>query len=830
MDWVDLTSDPGGTGGISEDDALQIELCNVEEELGIIVAQIRELTEKKRGLEERKSALLHVLHPKASVDDDVSNSIAQNRKSSASIDWNGTNFPWFAEVEHLKKKFEISDFRLHQRAVINATLSKKDCFVVMPTGGGKSLCFQLPGLVNPGITLVVSPLLALMQDQVMILTELGIGAARLTGSGAAAKAATQQVYMDMADPKTTLKFIYATPEKLVKSKTLMSKLEKLDKNGRLARIVIDEVHCCSAWGHDFRPDYRKLGVLKQQFPRVPVLALTATATKQVITDVKDILNIRSCEFFRSPFNRPNLVYEVREKLSSVADDMAAFIKTHYKTDSGIVYCFSRNESQTVAEELRARNIKAEHYHANMDPEEREKIQEKWSKNKIQVVVATISFGLGISKPDVRFVVHHTMSKSIEGYYQESGRAGRDGKESHCLLYYRPHDATRSSTMVYDQRNGPKSVYEMMRYCTDVKKCRRVMISQYFGDALSPDECGGKCDNCRSKTTFVSVDISAHALNICEIIEGRDKRVTLLQLCDLWRGSKKDGGPVDERLRAPGDYSKKDCERILSHLLVEGVLKESFQNTAYSTNSYVVVNPPGRTALRNGFGKVLIDFPEKAGKLARKSSSQSTLADTIAAAASKAAKPDAPSSSKTPKERAKPASKPADSSGFQAFARSRSTGATPAATSSAAKASGVDVVKATPRATYTGQDLELNTELKALRKKLGEREKPLLYPLQVLSESDMGRLISLKPMTLSVVEDAIGKEKTDKWGHEILHVLESVVLGFDVDQVSFPADLVCVLATAAFSVLLVPNRPSPGQIRVTLAAGLLLKEATLATVR
>src|SRR5690606_12505822 len=245
-------------------------------------------------------------------------------------------------------------------------------------------------------------------------------------------------------------------ERISNSDSLMKMFEKLAKNGMLTRFVVDEAHCVSQWGHDFRPDYRKLGVLKEKFPKVPLMALTATATEKVQDDIIQVLNIKNCAVFSGSHNRPNLIYEVHKKTQDSIDDIVCFINTKYPKQSGIIYCLSRKDCETLAEILKSKGLNAEYYHAQRSNEERSEIQKKWTSDKIDIIVATIAFGMGINKPDVRFVIHYCVPKSIETYYQESGRAGRDGSPSHCLLYYSYADAIKLEKMIKSANNDPDS--------------------------------------------------------------------------------------------------------------------------------------------------------------------------------------------------------------------------------------------------------------------------------------------------------------------------------------------------------------------------------------
>ncbi|KAL9955233.1 hypothetical protein ACROYT_G036526 [Oculina patagonica] len=418
--------------------------------------------------------------------------------------------------------------------------------------------------------------------------------------------------------QSELKLLYVTPEKIAKSKRFMAKLEKTFEGGRLSRIVIDEVHCTSQWGHDFRPDYKILGILKRQFPGVPILGLTATATTKVVDDVKKILGLQEdCVLFKASFNRPNLFYEVRHKPSKhdeCMDEIQKLLTQKFSGQSGIVYCFSRKESVTIASSLMSRGIKAACYHGDLDGQSRSEVHRAWTSNAIQVVVATVAFGMGIDKPDVRFVIHHSLSKSMENFYQESGRAGRDDKESHCILFYRPFDVFQQSTMVFTEQTGLENLYGMLAYCQQQKTCRRALIGRHFGESWNPAECHKMCDNCKNtadqldgSSPFETRDITNYCQDVLKILQqaaSLSERVTAIKLVDAWCGK----GQTSLRMRdvkAP-DLSREDCERVIVNLLLEGVLREDFHFTPYSTISYLLPGPKAKLVQKAG-KKVFMDF-------------------------------------------------------------------------------------------------------------------------------------------------------------------------------------------------------------------------------
>lgn len=520
--------------------------------------------------------------------------------------------PWSRDVKTaMRERFHLRGFRPNQLEAINATLSGKDTFVLMPTGGGKSLCYQLPSIVKSGktrgVTVVISPLLSLMQDQVAHLQKLKIQALFINGE---VTAAHRKLVMDsLRDPQVEkyIELLYITPEMITKSQALISALRDLYRRAKLARIVIDEAHCVSQWGHDFRPDYKALGDVRSQFAGIPVMALTATATENVKVDVIHNLGIVNCEVLTQSFNRPNLTYEVRSKgkAKDVLESIADTIKTVYNNQSGIIYCLSRKNCESIAESLRKlHNIEAHHYHAGMDPTEKNTVQREWQAGKYNVIVATIAFGMGIDKPDVRFVIHHTIPKSLEGYYQETGRAGRDGKRSGCYLYYGYQDTSALKRMIDDGEGSweqKERQRQMLRtvvgFCENKSDCRRVQVLSYFNEPFKSEDCNGACDNCNSKSSFESKDFSSYAVVAIALV-GRieHQNVTLLHCVDVLRGSKTkkilDLGHVNLReYGAASDLERGDVERLFYRLLSEDALAEkNVVNKRGFTSNYLRVSP------------------------------------------------------------------------------------------------------------------------------------------------------------------------------------------------------------------------------------------------
>lgn len=526
------------------------------------------------------------------------------------------SYPWSKDVKAvMKDRFHLRGFRPNQLEAINATLSGKDAFVLMPTGGGKSLCYQLPSVINSGktkgVTVVVSPLLSLIEDQVEHLNQLKIKAFFINGD---ASQEHRKFVVDTLAKRTadeTIQLLYITPEMINKSSNLRSSLRKLYHNGKFARLVIDEAHCVSQWGHDFRPDYKELGVIRAEFPGVPVMALTATATENVKADVIHNLRMDGCDIFSQSFNRPNLTYDVLPKKGKAADvvaRIAEIITSLYKRKAGIVYCASRADCEKVAQQLKKdHGIRAVHYHAGMEAARRTKIQRDWQAGKYDVIVATIAFGMGIDKPDVRFVIHHTMPKSLEGYYQETGRAGRDGKRSGCYLFYSYRDTAVQRRLI-DKGEGDRVLKDRQRqmlrnviqFCENRIDCRRVQILAYFNESFRREDCHRCCDNCKSDAVFETRDFTNYAVRALELVGGFQERkedVTLLQCIDIFAGSLKRISEAHKKLPGYGAGSDLELgvvERLFFRLLSEEALEEEVKVSGHGrrqfTHQYVILGP------------------------------------------------------------------------------------------------------------------------------------------------------------------------------------------------------------------------------------------------
>ena len=391
----------------------------------------------------------------------------------------------------LKQHFGFDTFKGDQEAIIRNVLDGNDTFVLMPTGGGKSLCYQLPSLIMEGTAIVISPLIALMKNQVDAIRNYSEedGVAHFLNSSLN-KAAIEQVKADVTAGKT--KLLYVAPESLTKEENV-----EFLRTVKISFYAIDEAHCISEWGHDFRPEYRKIRPIINEICKAPIIALTATATHKVRDDIKKSLGILDAREFCSSFNRPNLYYEVRPKTKNVDSDIVRFIKTQ-EGKSGIIYCLSRKKVEELAEVLRANEIRAAAYHAGMDSAVRSQTQDDFIMERVDVIVATIAFGMGIDKPDVRYVIHYDIPKSLEGYYQETGRGGRDGGEGRCIAFYSQKDLQKLEKFlegkpIAEQDIGKQLLQETTNYC-ETSICRRKMLLHYFGETYEKDNCGN-CDNC-----------------------------------------------------------------------------------------------------------------------------------------------------------------------------------------------------------------------------------------------------------------------------------------------------------------------------------------------
>jgi len=495
-------------------------------------------------------------------------------------------------TEALKKYFGFDKFKGDQERIIQNLLDGNDTFVLMPTGGGKSLCYQLPSLLMEGTAIVISPLIALMKNQVDVISNLSEheGTAHYLNSSLN-KAAIDQVKADIQAGIT--KLLYVAPESLTKEDNV-----EFLKTVKISFYAVDEAHCISEWGHDFRPEYRRIRPIVNEIGKAPIIALTATATDKVRSDIKKNLNMIDAKEFKSSFNRPNLYYEVRPKTKDVDKDIIKFIKQH-PGKSGIIYCLSRKKVEELAAVLQANDIKAAAYHAGLDSNTRTQTQDDFLMENIDVIVATIAFGMGIDKPDVRFVIHYDIPKSLEGYYQETGRAGRDGGEGLCVAFYSNKDLQKLDKFmegkpVAEQDIGRQLLVETAAYA-ETSICRRKMLLHYFGEVYPKDNCGN-CDNClHPKTEIEAQDQLVIALNaILEIKENFRADYVI----DFITGKETDEILAHhheefENFGAGADEDEKIWNPVIRQALIAGYLLKEVENYGL-----LKVTPAGKKFLKS----------------------------------------------------------------------------------------------------------------------------------------------------------------------------------------------------------------------------------------
>ena len=478
-------------------------------------------------------------------------------------------------TEELKKYFGFDKFKGDQEAIIQNVLDGKNTFVLMPTGGGKSLCYQLPSLLMEGTAIVISPLIALMKNQVDVISSMSDEGTAHYLNSSLNKSAIDQVKADILAGKT--KLLYVAPESLTKDENV-----EFLQQAKISFYAIDEAHCISEWGHDFRPEYRRIRPIINEIGTAPVIALTATATDKVRNDIKKSLGIMDAEEFKSSFNRPNLYYEVRQKTSDIDKDIIKFIKQH-TGKSGIIYCLSRKKVEELAEILKANDIKAAPYHAGLESALRSQTQDDFLMERIDVIVATIAFGMGIDKPDVRFVIHYDIPKSLEGYYQETGRAGRDGGEGMCITFYSRKDLQKLDKFmegkpVAEQDIGRQLLAETAAYA-ETSVCRRKMLLHYFGEEYTQENCHN-CDNCLHPKT--KIEAQQQLVLVLQTVLALKENFRTDYIIDFVSGKETEEiiahkHQEHELFGAGEDFDEKLWNPVIRQALIGGYLKKDVEN-------------------------------------------------------------------------------------------------------------------------------------------------------------------------------------------------------------------------------------------------------------
>lgn len=498
--------------------------------------------------------------------------------------------------EFLKDFFGFDGFKGNQEPVIQSILEGNDCFVIMPTGAGKSLCFQLPAMMMEGTAIVISPLIALMKNQVDNLRGFSMqnGLAHFLNSSLS-KGEFNQVVSDLLDAKT--KLLYIAPETLKKPETieLLSKI-------KVSFVAVDEAHCISEWGHDFRPEYRKIKQMVKEIGDIPILALTATATPKVQYDIQKNLNMLDAELFKSSFNRSNLYYSVRPKgrKDIVHKEIISFIKQH-NNSSGIIYCLSRKKVEEISEMLQRNGIKALPYHAGLDAKLRAQHQDDFLMENCDVIVATIAFGMGIDKPDVRYVIHYDVPKSLEGYYQETGRAGRDGLRGDCLLFYNPNDIEKLEKFMKDkpvaeQEIGGLLIAETAAFA-ESSQCRRKFLLHYFGESFEESRCEAMCDNCAHPKP--KRDVSNELKIAIECMLEMKGEFSLNHIVNFIIGNKSDAQIKDYHHETYPTFGRgKDQDKLFYKSIIRLALVHGFLNKNIEKYGLLSVNEAGKEYLKN----------------------------------------------------------------------------------------------------------------------------------------------------------------------------------------------------------------------------------------
>ena len=509
--------------------------------------------------------------------------------------------------DNLQEFFGFDTFKGDQEAIITNILQKKDTFVIMPTGGGKSICYQLPALMSEGTAIVISPLIALMKNQVDQLRSFGgdDSIAHFLNSSLN-KSDVMRVRKDVMEGKT--KLLYVAPESLAKAENV-----EFLKLITVSFVAVDEAHCISEWGHDFRPEYRKIrSVINSIGNGIPVIALTATATPKVQSDIRKNLQMNDATLFKSSFNRPNLYYEVRPK-RNVVKEIVRFIKNN-TGKSGIIYCLSRKKVEEIAEVLTINGIKARPYHAGLDAKTRAETQDKFLMEDVEVIVATIAFGMGIDKPDVRYVIHHDIPKSMEGYYQETGRAGRDGGEGYCLAFYSEKDIEKLTKFMKDKpvserEIGTQILKEVIDY-SESSVCRRKQILHYFGENFDETGCNSMCDNCSSEQTYFDAEESL--LSVLKFIQEQGEKFDDHHIINVFIGQNNQPISSYKHDTHPLFGSGKELGKVYWESLIRQAVLGNFLAKDIDHYGLLMLTDTGKRFIENPYGlRFILNKPMEA---------------------------------------------------------------------------------------------------------------------------------------------------------------------------------------------------------------------------
>lgn len=589
-----------------------------EDELDFDPSLLQEIFDKEEEVKEHGrggSNNAHYLEAQESADGATFvEKFCTNHRVANLSEWQGP-YEWEEAIREANLKvFGYRNFRPNQREIINASLKGRDIFVCMPTGGGKSLTFQIPAIISPGVTIIVMPLLSLIQDQVSILEGLGIKCAFLNAKSEREIFDNFDEFFLNSDEENRCKMLFVTPEKISKSARTSNLFDNLYNQGLIERFVIDEAHCVSQWGREFRPDYLHLRVLKQNYPSIPILAVTATAPNKVREDIITQLRMQNALFFRASYNRTNLYIEVRNKrdVGDEIQNMAEFIKRKYPNDCGLIYCLSKKQCEEVAQKLKKEyKLSTAYYHAGLPENVKNEVQDKWKNDEIKIIVATVAFGMGINKADVRYVFHHAMPKSFENYYQEIGRAGRDGKKSYCILYYNSQDRKTQEYLMAMQKMNNTTVTQNLRklteladYCEETTVCRRIMALLYFDEKFKQEDCNRMCDNCRRNISHEEVDMTEVCLKILKLADTcriKSCFFTMTQTVDFLRGMKLKNKNLKVNDKDPSFGSLKsvtseNLKKVLRRMSIIKLLDEYLTTYADKSFAQVTISREGQDVL------------------------------------------------------------------------------------------------------------------------------------------------------------------------------------------------------------------------------------------